>query len=130
METSVLDIQIPSFSDLKRSIDELDNFVTKKMELNQYELDRIAKICYQGKIARSVFFRDFKFHGDSSDFGHEVISHAFQNFLAITGIEHYVPKADDNGNFEYLKIVYGGFAKAAGIPKELLDIGWQQYIED
>ena len=90
-------------------------------------IDQMAKIAYGAQVN--------KWHGawdcEPRNFGHEIISHAFQNFLALTQIEEYVKLDEEHlKDGGVLKGIYDRFAEAAEIPKQLRQIGWEEYKHD
>lgn len=90
-------------------------------------LDNMAKMCYTKML--SVAYGDKSEddlrklpESEYSVYGHLVLSHAFMEFFLLTGLQSY--SSSDQ------RPAYDRFCEANSVPNNLIEIGWQEYLED
>jgi len=95
-------------------------------------LDEIAKMTYK-KMLNNPFAPEQE---DEEVFAHLVVSHAFIEFLGITGLSSYVGAGkyrtdeDEAVYWKALRKIYDRFAEVNEIPENLRELGWRKFLED
>ena len=100
------------------------NWINAIVKTNTNIIDEVAKLCYN----RQRYHLNFDSNKDSHMYAHLIIAHAYLEFITITGIYAYGDNYSVN-DFTNKK-TYNRFCKVNNVSENLIELGWEKYLND